>query len=343
MRHPRQPLLLLFLLLCTIFAALHLSCGALMSDVKRPDPPQLPLEPESSSELLAASHLFIVEVLEQSATPWARGADGLEHRVLSIKLRLLEPLKGELQLGAGDAFNLKVAQRRENALDESDYRGFWSHGETKPGERYLVMAKRPDSKDPAVIMQEPSIQSLSPVALVADVKAALAAEQQFGPAFNDPVALLTALHEKRAGTRGSFARYVWARVAPKFAANEDAVRGAALWVIRAKDAHVEIRESLVGSLFEATLALDPTPERTLALLKPYLALLRQPDAAPLHDRLVQVPIHNLIFREGQAPPAVEAVVPDAAARAAMQATVSRFNSDRAKAVAAWLAGKNPRP
>ncbi|MFI5382413.1 MAG: hypothetical protein ACHRHE_24210, partial [Tepidisphaerales bacterium] len=89
-------------------------------------PAPLPHEPESSSELLAATHLFTVEILQQSATPWAGAADNLQHRTLSLKLRLLELFKGNVQLKPGDAFDLNVAQRREDALTVSDYHGFWS-------------------------------------------------------------------------------------------------------------------------------------------------------------------------------------------------------------------------
>src|SRR5881394_2814029 len=74
----------------------------------------LPHEAGSPSEVLSASHLFSVEVITLQETPWAMGADGLQHRNLNMDMRLLDVQKGKIDLAPQKNFQLRVDQRRED-------------------------------------------------------------------------------------------------------------------------------------------------------------------------------------------------------------------------------------
>jgi hypothetical protein len=304
-------------------------------------PAVLPFEPDSRAEVLSATHLFTVEVVTESATPWAAGGDGLEHRLLHLGMRLLAGLKGSLGVRLGEAFDLDVEQRRENALMTSDYHGFWSHEEPKQGARYLVIAQGTGDA-PAALLQEPAIRALLDAALAADVEAARAAEAKLGHAPSDAARrkgardLLDLARDQRSARRGLFGRYIWARVAPIYPGAEDTLLPAALAALQPKDATIELRDALIYGLYDAVLALGPTPERAVKLARPLLGLLLQPEAAPLLDRMLQVPIYNLVFRPGAAPLPVATVVPDPADRARMKAIADGFRSQRAHEIRDWL-------
>ncbi|MGA2499022.1 MAG: hypothetical protein ABSH20_14870, partial [Tepidisphaeraceae bacterium] len=238
----------------------------------------------------------------------------------------------------------------ENALIVSDFHGFWSHAEPVKGSRYLVMAAG-GSNDVAVLMQESAITGLVDAAVAVDVKAAVAAEKQFAGALRpqvDPAArrdaalgLLKLTYEKRSGYGGCYGRYLWARVAPVYAVDEAALLPAVLETVQARDANRDLREALIYGVYDEIVSLGPTPQRSLGLIRPLLGLAPQPEAAPMMDRLLQVPIWNLLYRPGVAPPSPATVIPDAAARAEIAAVVSRYKSERARRIARWLTPEEP--
>src|SRR6185295_2593467 len=100
----------------------------------------LPYEPGSSAELLNSTHVFTVEILALAATPFVAGDDDLEHRVLSLELRLIKIFKGKLDVDEGQTFTLKVLQHRESELFVTEFHGLWSHLEVEAGVRYVVIA-----------------------------------------------------------------------------------------------------------------------------------------------------------------------------------------------------------
>jgi hypothetical protein len=308
--------------------------------------PHLPVEPGSTAELLAATHLFMVELLTQTATPWSGGADGLEHRRIDLELRLVEPFKGTLGVKPGEAFAVAVEQRREKGLRVTDYHGFWSHAKATAGARYLVVAGGA-SDAPAVLMQEPAIQQLLDAGMAQDVKGALAAEEAFAPELSshDAAKRRAAAHgmlelalQHRAAYRGLFARYLWARIDPIYTSAEDEVLPGVFDLIGAKDATPELRSSLIADVYAGVLALGPTPERCARLLKQLFGVLLQPEAAPLHDYLLQVPIYNLIFQPGARPLSSSAVVPAGGDRDRLKTVVAGFRSSQAREILTWLAG-----
>ena len=320
----------------------------------RPGPPaprELPHEADSPAEILAATHLFVVETMGVDRTePWTDGPDGLQHRHLRLEFRLQVPLKGKLAVPPGDTFFVPIEQTREDALGSvSDYRGFWSHTTVEKGARYLVMASG-DSVYAAVLMVEPALKAVLDVAQAEDIEAAMAAEEKFGDRLRgahgaDPaqagaaaLELLTWTHGQRATRRGLFGSYVWARVAPHYAAAETAIAAAATRIVDAPDARAELKAAFVYGLVDALLDVGPTEERRVALLRHLLGLLLQPAAASLHDHLAQTALYNLVFESGAPPPAAAVVVADGNARRQMAAVLHRMSYPRARELEAWLLG-----
>jgi hypothetical protein len=315
----------------------------LQNEARGKDP--LPLEPDSTAEILAATHLFTVETLAVETGSWVRGNDGLEHRPLRFRVRLLENLKGALDIEPGKEIDAAVEQKRESALVVSDYHGFWSHNEPRLVSRYLVISGGA-GRNPVVLMEEPNITALLDGSLAADVHAAIEAEQQFGatggPQADAPrlrqraLALLQFAFDHRRNARGLFGRYVWARVAPLYSGDENALRTSALAIVEVPDATLELRDAVIDGLYRAVLSLGPTPERSAMLLRPLLGLTLQAEAAPLMDRLLQGPIYNLVFRPTGPHLRAAEVVPDAAERARMATKVAGYRPQRARDIRLWL-------
>jgi hypothetical protein len=99
-----------------------------------------------------------------------------------------------------------------------------------------------------------------------------------------------------------------------------------------------MRESLLYALYEEILMLELTPERSITVISSLFGLLLQPEAAPLFDRLIQVPIYNLLFRPETPPQSVLDIIPDASDREQMGEIIAGFTSPRAKEILTWLQG-----
>lgn len=87
----------------------------------------LPFVAESTSEILAATHLVLIEFAEVDEGAWALAATGLQERRLRTKVRVVDVLKGHLSQPRGEMFDFVVHQQREGPWVESDYHGLWSH------------------------------------------------------------------------------------------------------------------------------------------------------------------------------------------------------------------------
>jgi len=306
-------------------------------------PGTLPHEPGSNSELLAATHLFVVRVSGAAATPWERGADGLEHQTLRLDLRLGRVLKGRVARALGANFTVVAPREREDAATVSDYHGFWSHAEVEAGEERLVIAEG-TGDDPATLMLEPAIRKMADAALVADVIAAQGLEQRYaaalaaggGEASRAAEAALAQVDHGRAQCQGPLGRYLWARLSPVYAADEAAIRERVLTVALAKDTTPELRAAMVEGLFTATLDLAPEPERRIAVAGPLFRLLELPPGAISRDRLVQAVLFGLVFGTDHEPISATATVPDARERASVIAALSGMSGDRPMALAHWL-------
>lgn len=333
-------ILILSFIVCGIFIN---SCIITYSEDGENDMSSLPYEPNSSSELLSANHLFTVEILRLESSPWSFGADELERRSLQMDLRLLEVFKGDLDIEENESFQLEVEQRRESEFIRSDYYGLWSHIEPAAGTRYLVVANG-TATSPAELMQEEYCEQLLDEELSTDVRAAVEAEEKYinaiqknGEVETEAARMLLKLaFEYRNQRKDVFARYIWARVRPTFVEDQKSLLPETLEIIAARDGTIELRGSFISDLYATVLFVKPSSDVSREVLRTFFAVLLQEESAPLHYRLVEVQIYNLVFRPEKKPFAVESILPDSAERERVKAVITKFHTDRAREIIAWL-------
>jgi hypothetical protein len=305
----------------------------------------LPLESGSSSELLSANHLFVVEILDLTEHPWGPGPNGLEQRRVRMNAKLLETFKGDLDLSPGKAFALEVQQRRESEFVNSDYHGMWSHISPKAGTRYLVFADA-SSNSPAALMQEGACEKLLGPEYISDVHLAVQAETLFQHAspseegasreHSAMQSLLRFSNEKRSQAKDLYERYLWARVNPAFREKEPHVLSQILGMVAAPDGTLELRSGLISGLYNTTVDLQPDAELTRRVLRVFFSLLLQKEAAPLQPNLVDVEIYGLAFEDDKPALSSASVFPDAREREHLKSVVHQFDSERAHELSAWL-------
>ena len=305
----------------------------------------LPVESNSSSELLSAPHIFLVEILDLAEQPWGRGAGGLESRRLRMHLRLLEIFKGTLQVATGSPFPLEVQQHRESEYVTSDDHGLWSNLSPGVGTKYLVFADA-SSNSPAALMQEGACQTLLGPEYVPDVHLAIEAEVAFRRASRagshaeteeDPaLALLHFGSEKRSEAKDLFERYLWARVSPAFQRKQPQVVSQTLQLIAEPSGSMEFRSGLISDVYDGTVDLQPDPQLTQRVLKTLFSVLLQKDAEPLHERLVDVEIYGLAFEDDKPAFHSESIFSDERERERLRGAVLQVDSERARELAAWL-------
>ncbi len=305
----------------------------------------LPLESESSSELLSANHLFFVEIVSLQEGSWATGTDGLEHRQLEMNVRLLEIFKGILDVPPKQAFPLKVQQLRESEFVSSDYHGLWSHISPTAGTRYLVFANA-SSNSPAALMQEGACEKLLGPEYISDVHLAVQAETLFRHAspseegasreHSAMQSLLRFSNEKRSQAKDLYERYLWARVNRAFREKEPHVLSQILGMVAAPEGTLEFRSGLISDLYDTTVNLQPDAELTRRVLRVFFSLLLQKEAAPLQPNLVDVEIYGLAFEDDKPALSSASVFPDAREREHLRSVVHQFDSERAHELSAWL-------
>ncbi|MBV9354855.1 MAG: hypothetical protein JO023_04950 [Chloroflexi bacterium] len=308
-----------------------------------------PYKPELSSEALSASHLFTVAILSADTTPWAREADGLQHRQLSMRIRLLEVFKGTLDTLPNDTFAVRVEQLRESRYAVSGYGGIWSHVDPVAGQRYLVVSNAPNVTSPVALLREDALQQLLDASYASDVRFDLEAEQVYqdtlAEADTEDTELSAArrlLHltfERRAMVRDVVARYVWDYVEPAFVRAPEQLLPDILALISAGDATLELRRSLIADLYDTVVLYDLGREVVDPLVKALLVLLLQPSASPLRHTLIEVQLYNLIVGDEQPSAAADTLVPDPAERERLRAAVrgAEADADTSEALVAWLA------
>jgi hypothetical protein len=305
--------------------------GGVMENIAEAAGKELPVEPQSTSELLSATHIFTVSIAGRQEAPWAAGPGGLQQRKLRLQLELLESLKGSLDVAPGGTFALEVPQKRVSELVEMDYMGLWSHADTTPGVRYLVISAG-GSKSPAELMQEGPCQRLFDAKLAADVHAAVAAE----PATDAP-RLLQYAYERRTAVDELFGRYFWARLRPAFLREYPSLISPLLRLVQAAGEQVGFRRSVMDGLDDAVGLLDAPEDLVIPVARAYFQLLEQRETEPIQGELIEVHLFNTVFKdEGKPRMDSHLIFPDPADRQKYAALLKGSDLKRAAELRRWL-------
>jgi len=304
----------------------------------------LPFEPGSTSELLSATRVFAIELLSIDAKPFVMGSDGLEHRDLIMELRLLDLFKGTLDIQSSQSFDLKVEQRRESEFFVTDYHGIWSHLQPHVGDRYTVIADT-FLTEPAMLLQEGPLQYLLDFSYETDVRLAIEAERLYQKTlvtnnghglYDASSAVITFTQSRRSDIKDVFGRYFWARVGPVFLSAPMDLLMNILSIILAEDTSHEARRSLISSLYEAILALEPNFDLLRAVIRAYFTLLLQNSASSLYTDLIEIYLYNLLFRNSKPLISAQRLFSDPDEQRNIQAKLMQFDSDRARRLLMWL-------
>jgi hypothetical protein len=216
-------------------------------------------------------------------------------------------------------------------LIEMDYMGLWSHAETAPGTRYLVIAAGA-STSPAALMQEGPTKRLFDARLVADVRAAMQAEPGA-----DPSRVLDVAHARIAEVDELFAGYMWARIRPAFLRDPQPLLEPILKLLRAVNATLGFRRSAIDGLDDAVTKSKQPEHLVIPVARAYFALLDQPEAEQLADDLIEVHIFNTVFaNERRARVSARQVLPNASDRERYAALIEAADLERGEKIEAWL-------
>ena len=298
--------------------------------------PELPVEPNSRSEILAATHIFTLEITSLTASPW-KAVESLEHRTLEMNGTVIERLKGQV---SRDKFAFKADQYRDNPVMAMAYYGLWSHIEVTEGRRFLVIASSA-SNDPAAMMGEPACRGLLDASRREDVAAAIAAERTWQMATErgetaQVRALLESAAPYRARIEDVFGRYLGARLEPALYRHPQDLEPDVLTWISAPDVSPKLVLAGITAVDNVLVRLGRPAELVRPLVRELVDLAATERLATLRKHLLEVFLLNSIMPEdGKALSAHEAL-PDQADREKLAAMLSRLKSEQATELQAWL-------
>jgi hypothetical protein len=95
-------------------------------------------DPESTSDILRATHIVEVAVESAEVSEWRRVSGRLLQRDLELTLRLVEVFKGEPELEPGATFAMHAVQSAPAIPRFFKVPGVWSGYQPKPGDRFVV-------------------------------------------------------------------------------------------------------------------------------------------------------------------------------------------------------------
>jgi len=295
---------------------------------------------DAPSEVLRASHVLAITIEHVRLGDWRPEEDGpLKQRLVELRLRLDDALRGRTDQLCGESVALCVRQRGSGTLRVSDDYGVWSRVELAAGKR-LVAFCHGSSLDLTELLQPPACELLIGPEVLPDVRTSLDIEvREWSPAM-----LLARVAPLLAWSGGVLARYVWARIRAA-AMTDPTVFDSLAQTIEAPATSADARDTLLTAAHEElTMREVPPRPQLLRLARAMLALLAIPQAVALHANLAQVYLPNLI---GLSRGAVEvtaddafAGVPDAQARivVAQTALAARPDLDPNGQVQRWLQG-----
>jgi hypothetical protein len=302
----------------------------------------LPVEPDSSSEILSATHIFTVQIESLSAASWTTTPDTLQQRRLNMKARLLEIFKGSMENRSDESFNLDVMQLRESPFLVTDYHGLWSHTDVAQGSRFLIFARAEASRSASRLMQEDTVLRMATADNASDVRLAIQAEEsirresarQDATELDRSLAVLKFAVSHRSDGGDIFARYLWSRIEQSFLKSPDRLLPEVLSIVNAQDSALNMRSSLLNDLYSDSLSLEDNTELRRRVVTGLLPLLTQPEARPMLPKLVNIVLFNLIFRSPQ--PKSDEVLPDAAERRRLATILNGMDLEEAHNIARWL-------
>ena len=251
--------------------------------------------PDSPSIVLRSTHILLVRLQKADLGEWGPRPDaGGVQRTARLALKLEEVLKGTVKEQVGDVIRLDTTQYDTGTGRIAAVPGVWSDVSLDPGTE-LVAFSRCDGTEAAHVLNDPSCERLCPPReALADVRLALKAE-----AGNPTLPELLAMAKPVAGALNDiFAEYLWVRegqAAPKEKTGFEPL----MEFLESPGLGGLARAALLDAV-NADLVVSSTasPWHTQRLAVAMFRLLALPQAASLHDEILQPRLPNLLGLSG---------------------------------------------
>lgn len=268
------------------------------------------VESQSPSEVLRASAILLIRLDEVVFGSWTPESEsGVMSREVTMRLVILEVLKGRVRQRVGEPFALRVRQRGSGSRRVMDFYGVWSHARLDEGATLLAFCRGPSDDATQLLSEENCDELLDPATALEDTRAALEAEHE-----NLSVADLSKRAESRAGPAGDvFARYVLAkleispldalaRAGPEGKADLERQFDALVRLLEDPKTTEPARASYATAVYELVTLTEPPPvdlQRRLARVM--FRLLGLPAGQSLRVAILDVYLPHLVGLAGASP------------------------------------------
>lgn len=298
----------------------------------------IPFNPDAQSAILRAASILRVRIVSLQQLPWRTISPRFRECELVLEMELVAVLKGSVDDTVGQRFQVQALRTENTSPRYSAVPGVYSQFELDElvSGVELVGFSRMLGGSAAAAMTEPACFSLAPpIPAATDV-----AWADTRPDLEQPLAeQLAGLQTHRAEFGGYFASYLVDRVPEGFFGAGGDLE-AVIDVLRAPELAPDTRFVLCDGLIERIVQYSPIDHSALQqCVHGLLRLLLLPEAADLHDSLVQTWLPNLVGVEGslEPHPAVD-LVPEAGLRARAAAALAHIDAGAAvtSPFGAWL-------
>jgi hypothetical protein len=270
-------------------------------------------DPSSASELIRATAILLLRIVQVHPSEWTQDARS-ELRTVELRVAVDEVLKGEV---AAREATLRIEQRRADAV--MDYLGLWFNVPLEKGLKLIAFSSSPSRELLEVLREGPCNQLLTEAGEVAEARATIALEERDPPIGE----IFREASDKRAERGPLFVRWLWDRTEPE-AMRSPAAFGQLAQLIGDEKTEELARETLANVAYQRLQqAQVPLPKQQALLVRALLRALAVPKASGFHANAEGVLLRNLLHLdrgEGE-PPAAAVFAGHEAERKAALATV----------------------
>lgn len=295
--------------------------------------------PESLSIVLRASHITVITVESvQPGTPESKSDSVVAAHPVKMSVKLESNLKGQTSEHPGETAQVTVTQSTSRISRQFAMPGMWSGQDLKPGARFIVFSVSKRRNGLADILPDPAAQQVLPAeASLTDVSMSVKAE-------SDKLSnsALLALAERFAPRLGQvFSEYLAAKLTDS-GLPDPVTFNEAMSLLEKPDLAPITRTTLLDELTSKVMATPHVPDEEVnRLIVEMFRLLSMPQAAGLHEQIVQPLLPNLvgISGRGRKRPAVTVFEKFPNDRSRAEQAVANFHGEASTAsVSAWLKG-----
>ena len=294
---------------------------------------------DTRSMILRSTHILLVKVIDANVGPWAPSRPGLKSRRVDLTLQVVQTLRGMLVPLPREHVRLMVEQTDyADLLMMQPLTGVWSRLALTPGSSWVIFSQGAAS-DVAHVLAEPAVIRVSPAdSVLPGLRIAVAAETQT-PSLKRTLELAA---PETPHLDPMFGEYLWERYGAGAIASQ-ADFDALMAFAERKGFVVGTRQALLlGGYHWVGLHGEETPARAQRLALAMFRSLLMPEAADLHENLIDTYLPNLLGIASDLPhqTAVAVFVGHAAERDAVRAALRHYGTDiDAKPLLDWLDGR----